>query len=130
VDLLPTLCHLAGIALPENEIDGKNVWDLITGTEGALNPHEYYAFSNGDNFEGVMSGDGNWKLHLPHGYRTLESAGTGGMAGKYGVGEIDTALFNMKADPYETTNVLKDHPEVAEKLISLAEAHKLRFYSE
>jgi arylsulfatase A len=129
VDLLPTLCHLAGIALPENEIDGKNVWDLITGAEDAVNPHEYYAFSNGYNFEGVMTGDGIWKLHLPHGYRTLESAGTGGMAGKYGVGEIDTALFNMKADPYETTNVLKDHPEVAEKLISLAEAHKLRFYS-
>jgi arylsulfatase A-like enzyme len=128
VDLLPTLCHLAGITLPENEIDGENVWELITGAEGAKNPHEYYAFSNGSNFEGVMSGDGKWKLHLPHRYRTLDSAGSGGNAGRYEQARIDTALFNMETDPYESTNVLKDHPEVAEKLISLAEAHKLRFY--
>jgi arylsulfatase A-like enzyme len=129
VDLLPTLCHLAGIDMPENEIDGKNVWELITGTAGASNPHDYYAFSNGSDFEGVMSGDGQWKLHLPHGYRTLDSAGTGGFPGKYGMERIDTALFNMETDPYETTNVLKDHPEVAGELIRLAEEHKSKFYS-
>ncbi|MCK5067423.1 MAG: sulfatase [Bacteroidales bacterium] len=129
VDLLPTLCHLAGIALPENEIDGENVWELITGTTGARNPHDYYAFSNGSNFEGVMSGDGQWKLHLPHSYRTLDSAGTGGFPGTYAQGRIDTALFNMETDPYETTNVLKEHPEVAGELIRLAEEHKSRFYS-
>ena len=129
VDLLPTLCYLAGIALPENEIDGENVWDLISGKEGAVNPHEYYAFSNGSNFEGVMSGDGKWKLHLPHAYRTLDSAGTGGNAGKYVQARIDTALFDMLHDPYESSNVLKDRPEVAERLIAIAEAHKSEFYS-
>lgn len=128
VDLLPTLCHLAGIALPDNEIDGENVWDLITGTEGAANPHEYYAFSNGTNFEGVMSGDGKWKLHLPHGYRTLDSAANGGTAGKYVQARIDTALFDMVNDPYESTNVLEDHPETASLLIGLAEKHKAKFY--
>ena len=130
VDLLPTLCHLAGIALPDNEIDGENVWELITGTEGAVNPHEYYAFSNGTNFEGVMSGDGNWKLHLPHGYRTLDSAANGGNAGKYVQARIDTALFDMGNDPYETTNVLKENPEIASVLIGLAEKHKAEFYTQ
>jgi len=129
VDLLPTLCHLAGIALPKNEIDGENVWELLTGKEGAVNPHEYYAFSNGNNFEGVMSGDGQWKLHLPHAYRTLDSAGTDGNAGKYVQARIDTALFDMLNDPYESSNVLKDRPEVAERLITIAEAHKTKFYS-
>ena len=129
VDLLPTLCHLAGIPLPGNEVDGENVWELIVGSEGAENPHAYYAFSNGNGFEGVLSGDGKWKLHLPHAYRTLDSAGTGGMAGKYVQARIDTALFDMANDPYESTNVIQDHPEVAEKLIRMAEAHKARFYS-
>jgi arylsulfatase A-like enzyme len=129
VDLLPTLCHLAGIPLPENEIDGKNVWDLITGVEGAKNPHEYYAFSNGRNFEGVMSGDGKWKLHLPHEYRTLETPGKDGLAGKYSQSKIDTALFNMEQDPFETTNVLEQFPDVANQLIDLAEKHKAEFYS-
>lgn len=129
VDLLPTLCHLAGIPLPGNEIDGENVWDLIAGSEEAKNPHEYYAFSNGTNFEGVMSGDGKWKLHLPHFYRTLDSAGTGGFPGRYIQAKIDTALFNMEADPYESTNVLKDYPDVAKELILMAENHKTKFYS-
>ncbi len=129
VDLLPTLCKLAGVPLPGNEIDGKNVWDLITGVEGAKNPHEYYAFSNGQNFEGVMSGDGKWKLHLPHEYRTLEVAGKDGLAGKYVQLKIDTALFDMEQDPYETTNVLHEHPDIATGLIELAETHISKFYS-
>ena len=129
IDLLPSLCHLAGIPLPENEIDGKNVWELITGEAGAENPHSYYAFSNGRNFEGILSGDGKWKLHLPHNYRSLEIAGMDGEAGKYKQLHTDTALFHMENDPYETTNVLADHPEVASELIRLAEQHKSRFYS-
>jgi arylsulfatase A-like enzyme len=130
VDLLPTLCHLAGIPLPENEIDGENVWDLICGIEGAKNPHSYYAFSNNVNFEGVMSGDGRWKLHLPHPYRTLDSAGMDGFAGRYVMEKIDTALFDMVADPCESTNVISEYPEVAAGLIRLADQHREKFYSE
>jgi arylsulfatase A len=130
VDLLPTLCHLAGIPLPANEIDGENVWGLITGQEGAVNPHAYYAFSNNSSFEGVLSGDGKWKLHLPHGYRTLDSAGNDGMAGRYARAHIDTALFDMETDPYESVNVLKENPKVAEELIQLAGRHQARFYGD
>jgi arylsulfatase A-like enzyme len=130
VDLLPTLCQLAGVPLPENEIDGENVWDLISGKEGVENPHAYYAFSNGNNFEGVMSGDGRWKLHLPHAYRILETEGADGIPGKYGRAQIDTALFDMLSDPMESTDVISQHPEVAAELIGIAEAHISRFYSD
>ena len=130
VDLLPTLCQMAGIPLPENEIDGENVWALITGAEGAENPHAYYAFSNGNNFEGILSGDGRWKLHLPHAYRILETEGADGIPGKYGIARIDTALFDMLNDPLESTNVISEHAEIAEALIGIAEAHISRFYSE
>ena len=129
VDLLPTLCQMAGIPLPENEIDGENVWDLITAKEGAENPHAYYAFSNGRNFEGVLSGDGRWKLHLPHAYRVLETDGADGIPGKYGMARIDTALFNMVTDPLETTNVIAEFPDKANELIKLAEIHQPRFYN-
>ncbi len=130
IDLLPTLCHLAGVSLPENEIDGENVWDLIRGEPDAENPHDYYAFSNGRNFEGVMSGDGRWKLHIPHAYRTLQEAGADGMPGIYTQAEIDTALFDMESDPYETENVIGDFPEIAKELINFAELHQGRFYRE
>ncbi|MBN2559324.1 MAG: sulfatase [Phycisphaerae bacterium] len=128
IDILPTLAHLAGAELPANPIDGKNVWDLIVGADGAENPHEYYPFSTGANFEGVISGDGRWKLHLPHQYRTLVTPGNDGSAGKYRQEKIDLSLFDMEKDPYETTNVIDEHPDVAAWLQRLAERHQQRFY--
>lgn len=129
VDLLPTIAHLAGAALPKDPIDGKNVWDLMRGKPGATNPHEYYPFSTGRTFEGVFSGDGRWKLHLPHEYRTLVEAGKDGMPGKYRQASIDLSLFDMQEDPFETTNVIGKYPEVATKLKMYAERHKQEFYS-
>ena len=67
LDILPTFASLAG-ASPRNVVDGKNVWDLIVDKPGAVNPNTYYPFSNGSEFQGIISGDGRWKLHLPHNY--------------------------------------------------------------
>lgn len=128
IDILPTLCHLAGAELPGNEIDGKNVWDIITNKTGVTNPHEYYAFSNGQNFEGVISGDGNWKLHRPHNYITLNEAGNDGEAGKYKQDRIDWSLFDMRNDPFEQVNVIDKYPQIASNLKQLAEQHKNKFY--
>ena len=131
IDILPTLCNLANVPLPKTEIDGKNVWDLIAGKEGAKNPHDYYAFTNNSNIEAVMSGDGKWKLHLPHNYRTLlDSTGNEGMPGKYNQEKIELSLFDMQNDPFETTNVIEQNNEVAAKLIAFTKAHKEKFYTE
>ena len=129
VDILPTVANLTGAKLPDNEIDGKNVWDLITAKPNAKNPHDYYPFSTGRTFEGVITGDGHWKLHLPHKYRTLVTPGKDGMAGKYRQAEIGLSLFDMKNDPYETTNVIEKYPEVAARLKGYAQKHKQRFYT-
>jgi arylsulfatase A-like enzyme len=128
IDLLPTIAHLAEAKLPANPIDGKNVWDLISGKPGAANPHEFYAFSTGREFEGVMSGDGRWKLHVPHEYRTLVEAGNDGMAGMFRQAKIELSLFDMEADPRETTNVIDKFPEVAARLKGFAERHRREFY--
>jgi arylsulfatase A-like enzyme len=130
VDMLPTLAHLAGAKLPANPIDGRNVWDLITGKPGAKNPHDYYPFSTGRNFEGVISGDGHWKLHLPHSYNSLEVAGKDGVPGKYTPKKIEQSLFDMENDPYETKNVIDSHPDIAKRLQAYAEQHRREFYSD
>ncbi|MCP4612502.1 MAG: sulfatase-like hydrolase/transferase [Planctomycetes bacterium] len=129
VDILPTLAHLAGAELPDNPIDGKNVWDLIVRKRGAKNPHQYYPFSTGKNFEGIITGNGRWKLHVPHEYRTLVEPANDGQAGKYRQAKIGLSLFDMKKDPYEMTNVLAENPEVAKRLKKLAEQHRQRFYT-
>jgi arylsulfatase A len=128
VDLLPTIARLAGAALPKNPIDGLDLWDLISGKPGATNPHEYYPFCTGRTFEGVISGDGHWKLHVPHEYRTLVEAGRDGKAGKYRQARIELSLFDMEKDPFETTNVIDKFPEVAARLKGYAEQHSREFY--
>ena len=128
VDILPTMAYLSGARLPANPIDGKNVWDLIEGKEDAVNPHRYYAYSTGEVFEGVISGDGRWKLHLPHDYRTLVKPGMDGAAGQYTSGRIELSLFDMENDPRETTNVIERHADVAARLKGYAEEHRREFY--
>jgi len=131
VDLLPTLCELAGIPLADNMvIDGANVWDMISGDEHAQNPHEYYEISTAKNFDGIMSGDGKWKLHLPHSYRSLITPGMDGAAGKYETLNIALSLFDMVNDPMEQSNVIDKYPEVAERMIKLAYDHKAKFFPE
>ncbi len=128
LDIVPTLAALAGAPLPRNPVDGKNVWDLITGKPGAKNPNEYYPLSTGGTFEAIVTGDGKWKYHLRHRYRTLLWAGRDGKPGKYTHKIIEPSLFDMERDPYETTNVIKRYPKVAARLAELAERHRKRFY--
>lgn len=128
IDLLPTFAKLAGAEFPKNPIDGLDVWDLIVDKNGAQNPHSYYAFSTNKTFEGVISGNGRWKLHLPHSYRTLVYAGNDGNPGEYRQAEIGLSLFDMEADPYEKDNVLSKFPDVAKRMQSFAEEHRREFY--
>ena len=51
-----------------------------------------------------------------------------GAGGVYKNREIELSLFDLVADPNETTNVIADHPEVAEKLRGMAAAHRKEFY--
>ncbi|MPY87098.1 MAG: sulfatase-like hydrolase/transferase [Luteitalea sp.] len=130
IDILPTIAYLADAQLPDNEIDGRNVWDLIANKAGAQNPHAYYAFSTANEFEAVMSGDGKWKLHLPHQYRHVVRYGEGGFPGEHEQREQQLALYDLEADPYERMNVIDDHPDIAKKLEQLAKQHREQFYAE
>jgi arylsulfatase A len=129
IDLLPTLCHLAGVPVPETAIDGENVWDLISGNMKDSLPHEYYAISTGNRLESIMSGDGKWKLHLPHTYRVVKTPGKDGSSGEYSEDTIELSLFDMKNDPFETNNVMKVYPDIAEKLKRYAQFHMSKFYT-
>jgi arylsulfatase A len=127
IDILPTIAHLTGAPLPANEIDGQNVWPLLSGVKGAKNPHNYYALSIGRNLEAIVSADSRWKLHLPHRYRTVEKPGNDGMPGPSVRRDIELSLFDLSNDPTESKNVIGDHPEVAKKLQAFAQAHQSKF---
>src|SRR6185369_892317 len=95
---------------------------LIAGEAGAKSPHEAYYFYYGRELQALRSG--KWKLHLPHGYSTLNGrkGGTGGTPAKYDTGRIAESLFDLEKDPGETTDVRDANPEVVARLEALAAA--------
>ncbi|MFW5757929.1 MAG: sulfatase [Bacteroidota bacterium] len=130
IDFLPSIAHITGAQLPENKIDGKNVWNIIKGEENAKNPHDYYAVSLNNRLEAILSPDGRWKLHLPHNYFSVLKSGGSGSPGNTISLKTDTTLFDLQHDPYEKKgNVMHLHPDVLSELLNYAEMHREKFYS-
>lgn len=142
IDLLPTIAGLTGAKPPERKIDGCNMIDLLEGRPNAKSPHEALFFYGGSELQAVRSGE--WKLHFPHPYITVDGeagrdgkpakfgqmkpksitqSGIAGIASRHGyrVEDIGLSLFNLKDDPGESRNVAQEHPEIVERLMKLAE---------
>ena len=128
IDLLPTIAGVTGSKLPENRIDGLNVWPILSGENAAKNPHPAYWFYYADNeLRAVVTGDGRWKLYFPHTYKSLGGKPPGNDGGRVpGINStLETiALYDLVADISETTNVADQHPEIVKSLE--AEAEKAR----
>ena len=121
IDILPTVAKLLGAKLPDHKIDGKDIRPLMFGEKGARSPHEALFFYWGRHLQAVRSG--RWKLHFPHGYRTLAGGpgGKGGKPGRYAQAKTELALYDLRADVGETTNLAERHGDVVKRLEALAE---------
>lgn len=122
IDLLPTVAALIGAELPDHKIDGLDIRPLMFGEDGAQSPHqEFYGYYAGGQLQSVR--DRRWKLHLPHGYRTLNGreGGKDGSPVNYEQGRIGLELFDLKNDPAETTDLAAERPEVMKRLLAAAE---------
>lgn len=129
IDIFPTIANLTSANLPDYDIDGKDVWDLIVGLEGAKNPHEYYSVTRVNQFQSVISSDGKWKLLLPHEYIYPVTGGRDGFPGITEVRKLkDYVLIDMIHDPQEKLNVIDQYPEIAEQLMQYAERHRAYFF--
>ena len=51
------------------------------------------------------------------------------MPGKTSFQKIELSLFDLKNDPVESKNVIKEYPEVADKLMTMFKEHQAKFYS-
>ncbi len=125
IDLFPTIAHRIGAALPELKIDGLDVWPLLTGAADATNPHEAYTFWDPENqLQAITSGDGRWKLVLPHAYQSLAGR-PGGRDGKAAPTQelrvTTPTLFDLREDRVEATDVAAQHPDVVAALQKFAE---------
>jgi len=122
IDVFPTLAQVIGADLPDHTIDGKSIWELMTG-ETTTSPQEaYYFYYRRNELHAIRSG--KWKLHFPHTYRSMigREPGKDGIPGTYDNSrEIGLALYDLEADISESRDVSKRFPEVVERLSRLAD---------
>ena len=128
IDLFPTIARLIGAKLPNHTIDGLDVWPIISGKHNAVNPHEaYWFYFEVNQLQAVVTGDGRWKLQLPHTYHTLggKPGGHGGLPAPYENRKLEKAeLYDLVNDISEATDVAEQHPKMVKHLE--AEAEKSR----
>jgi arylsulfatase A-like enzyme len=112
MDLLPTFARLAGARQPADRvIDGKDIWPLLSGQEGAKSPHEAFYYYYMTQLHAVRAG--KWKLHLPLTKKLVRPR-------RRQPGEV--ALYDLENDIGETRNLARENPDVVKRLTQLAEA--------
>ncbi len=128
IDLLPTIATFTGAGLPERSIDGRDISPLLTGSTDSLDPdHVYYYWYRTNELHAMRSG--RFKLHFPHGYRTMigREVGSGGKPGSYDYSaKTGLELYDLLDDPFEATDVAAENPEVVAYLSGLADEMRLR----
>ena len=113
MDIFPTLAGLAGAPLPSHTIDAHDMWPLLQRDPDARSAYDetgffYYAFGQ---LQAVRSGP--WRLDLP---LSQHASWVDRFSGPQ-----EAALYNLEEDISQTTEVSAQHPDVVERLLSLAE---------
>lgn len=129
IDLLPTVAKLVDAKLPGHKIDGLDIWPLIAGQKDARNPHPVYFFYGvpfggwtGAELESVRTRE--WKLIVPHSYRTLggRKPGMDGWPAEYQKQPVlEPELYSMTNDIEEQHNVAAQHADLVRKMLDMAE---------
>ena len=123
IDWLPTLVEFSGSKLPEKKIDGASLVPLLTG-KASKSPHENFFFYYRTNELHAVRHK-NWKLYLPHTYRSLNGRkGTNdGLPIPYEMNHLESpALFNLDTDPSEQKNIANENPYLVAKINKIADS--------
>lgn len=114
IDLLPTFAGLAGAALPERKIDGKDMSGVWFGDRGLASPHDEtgFFFYHAEQLQAVRSGP--WKLYLKLDQKLVN------LADKTESAEL--RLFDVRHYVAETREVSAAQPDVVARLNAMAEA--------
>lgn len=116
LDLLPTCCEMAGIALPAGvELDGVSLLNVLQDS-GATPKRENFFFYRGSQLYAVRKG--KYKLH----YRDKSAYGNDPV-----VVYDKPRLYDLGTDPSEKYDIAAQHPEVVKELDEMAAAHKASF---
>lgn len=118
IDILPTFAALAGAEPPADQVEGRSLLPLVEDPSAAAAWPDRFLFNHvcrwptgaePDDFKDVNFSVRNqrWRYVGPRG------GGAPKGKGKKGPPPVGPALYDMEADPGQTTDVIDRHPEVA-----------------
>lgn len=107
LDLGPTICRMTDAPLPPKQ-DGRCLSDLICGT---ITEEDRIVVSEVSHRFGASS---IGRMAIWRQYKYVTFSGFDG----------EDRLYDLAEDPYETRNVIRDHPAVAERLSGVLKAMK------
>ncbi len=121
IDLLPTIARRLGVRLPERIVDGRDIDPWLRDPDRPQTTREYWHYYQTNELQAVRIGD--WKLVLPHTYRTMDGQARGkdGIPGKYRNVATPGGLFDLRSDPAERQDRSADRPLVVRRLQLAAE---------
>jgi arylsulfatase len=101
IDIFPTLAAIAGATLPPNQVEGRNLLPLIRDPSAAW--EDRYLFTHVGRWDtGQEPNDFQWKNFSVRNQRFRFVN--------------DKQLFDMQADPGQTTNVIDKHADVVSQM--------------
>jgi arylsulfatase A-like enzyme len=113
LDLLPTFAAMAHVHPPPGRrLDGQDLSPALF--EGKASPRQEMFYYRGETVYAVRSGP--WKAHFITQLAYVPEADP--------VMHSPPELYHLERDPGEQRNVAADYPDVVERLIGLAAAHK------
>ena len=112
LDLLPTICDMAGIDKPKDKtLDGYSLQEVLAS--GGKSPREEMLYYHGSRVFGARIGD--YKAY----YYSMPEFGYPQKLTRL----KEPTLFNLQVDPAERWNVAKDHPEKLKEITAYVEKH-------
>jgi arylsulfatase A-like enzyme len=121
LDILPTIVEVTGAKMPRRRIDGVSISSVLKGNLSSNPRAEFLYYYQKNNLEAVR--DGQWKLVLPHPGRTYEGFKLGKDGSPGGTKDdfaFESGLYDLRRDPGERYNVIREYPEIVEKLVKIA----------
>lgn len=122
IDILPTIASICNLKLPDNLIDGVNIYTTLQNKKTDSPRKYFYYYYNKNSLKAVRRDD--WKLVLPHPSRSYEKflPGNDGFPGKTDENNpMPLALYDLRRDPGERYDVQTIYPKIVAELQQIVE---------
>lgn len=111
VDVLPTIAKLTSAPFPKTDLDGIDIWPLLSGQKPNLDREALLYF---DDWNLQCARWGKWKLHFAR-YNTM-AYNPAPAGGRINLPLHPPELYDLDSDPMESYDVATENPQIVKEI--------------